>query len=90
MRTELGRIAAPSERVRREESPLETQVRKVAWLIAAIAIVTGAALVPLGVFAAGRPVADAVVFAVGLLVGNVPEGLLPVITLAPAAGVRSS
>ena len=28
------------------------------------------------------------VFAVGLLVGNVPEGLLPVITLALAVGVR--
>ena len=28
------------------------------------------------------------VFAVGLLVGNVPEGLLPVITLALALGVR--
>ena len=27
-------------------------------------------------------------FAVGLLVGNVPEGLLPVITLALAVGVR--
>ena len=39
-------------------------------------------------FGAGLPVSDAVVFAVGLLVGNVPEGLLPVITLALAVGVR--
>ena len=34
MGTELGRIAALSERVEREESPLERQVRRVAWLIA--------------------------------------------------------
>ena len=34
MQTELGRIAALSERVEREESPLERQVRRVAWLIA--------------------------------------------------------
>jgi len=88
MRTELGRIAALSERVERDESPLETQVRRVAWLIALIACVTGAAFVPLAVFGAGLPVSDAVVFAVGLLVGNVPEGLLPVITLALAVGVR--
>ena len=88
MHTELGRIAALSQRVEREESPLETQVRRVAWLIALIALVTGAAFVPLGVFAAGLPLSDAVVFAVGLLVGNVPEGLLPVITLALAVGVR--
>jgi calcium-translocating P-type ATPase len=88
MNTELGRIAALSSRVERDESPLETQVRRVAWLIALIAVATGVAFVPLAVFGAGLPVTDAVIFAVGLLVGNVPEGLLPVITLALAVGVR--
>ena len=88
MQTELGRIAALSERVERDESPLETQVRRVAWLIALIALLMGVAFVPLGVFGAGLSFSDAIVFAVGLLVGNVPEGLLPVITLALAVGVR--
>ena len=88
MRTELGRIAALSQRVEREESPLEGQVRRVAWLIAAIAVATAIAFVPLALFVAGLSLADSVVFAVGLLVGNVPEGLLPVITLALAVGVR--
>ncbi|HEY7633876.1 MAG TPA: cation-transporting P-type ATPase [Thermoleophilaceae bacterium] len=88
MGTELGRIAALSQRVEREESPLEQQVRRVAWLIALIAVLTGIAFVPIGVFGAGLSLADSVVFAVGLLVGNVPEGLLPVITLALAVGVR--
>ncbi|HXV04967.1 MAG TPA: cation-transporting P-type ATPase, partial [Solirubrobacterales bacterium] len=88
MRTELGRIAALSQLVEREESPLERQVRRVAWLIAAIAVVTAIAFMPLALVAAGLSLADSVVFAVGLLVGNVPEGLLPVITLALAVGVR--
>ena len=57
MGTELGRIAALSQRVGREESPLEHQVKR-----------------------AARPI--------GLLVANVPEGLLPTITLALAVGVR--
>ncbi|GAB3979505.1 cation-transporting P-type ATPase [Actinoallomurus acanthiterrae] len=88
MRTELGRIAALSQRLEREESPLETQVRRVAWLIALIAVLTGLAFIPVATFGAGLSLANAVVFAVGLLVGNVPEGLLPVITLALALGVR--
>ncbi len=88
MHTELGRIAALSEQVEPEESPLEAQVRRVAWLIALIAVAIGAAFVPIAVLGAGLSVGDAVVFAVGLLVGNVPEGLLPVITLALAVGVR--
>ena len=89
MRTELGRIAALSERVEREESPLETQVRRVAWLIAAVAIAVGVAFIPLGTLGAGLPLGDAVLFSIGLLVANVPEGLLPTITLALAVGVRT-
>ena len=88
MHTELGRVAALSERVEQEESPLESQVRRVAWLIAAIAVATGLAFMPVATLVAGLPLPDAIVFAVGLLVGNVPEGLLPVITLALAVGVR--
>jgi calcium-translocating P-type ATPase len=53
-----------------------------------IAVVAAAAFVPLGTLVAGLPVGDAVVFAIGLLVANVPEGLLPTITLALAVGVR--
>jgi calcium-translocating P-type ATPase len=88
MHTELGRIAALSQQVEKEESPLEQQVRRVAWLIALIAVVTGVAFVPIAMVGAGLSLQDSVVFAVGLLVGNVPEGLLPVITLALAVGVR--
>jgi len=40
-------------------------------------------------FGAGLSLRNSVVFAVGLLAGNVPEGLLPVITLALAVAVRS-
>jgi calcium-translocating P-type ATPase len=87
MTTELGRIAALTERVEREESPLERQVRRVAWLIAAVATVVGLAFLPIGVLA-GLSLQEAFVFAVGLLVANVPEGLLPTITLSLAIAVR--
>jgi calcium-translocating P-type ATPase len=87
MGTELGRIAALSQRVGREESPLEHQVKRVAWLIAFVAVGAGVAFLPIGL-AAGLGLAAAISFAIGLLVANVPEGLLPTITLALAVGVR--
>jgi magnesium-transporting ATPase (P-type) len=87
MQTELGRIAALSQRTEREQSPLEREVRKVAWILAAVAIAMGAAFVPLGILA-GLSLAGSISFAIGLLLGNVPEGLLPTITLALAIGVR--
>ena len=87
MSTELGRIAALSQRVGREESPLEHQVKRAAWLIAFVAVGVGLAFLPIGL-AAGLSLAAAISFAIGLLVANVPEGLLPTITLALAVGVR--
>ncbi len=87
MHTELGRIASLSERVKEQPSPLERQVRRVAWLIAGVAVGMALAFIPLAIFGAGLSLRDSVVFAVGLLAGNVPEGLLPVITLALAVAV---
>ena len=87
MQTELGRIAALTERVEVEASPLERQVRRVAWLITLVAVLVGMAFLPIGVFAAGLSPDDAFAFAIGLIVANVPEGLLPTITLALAVGV---
>jgi calcium-translocating P-type ATPase len=87
MQTELGRIAALSERVRPEPSPLELQVRRVAWLIAVVAVAAGLAFLPIGWLAAGLTPTEALSFAIGLIVANVPEGLLPTITLALAVGV---
>lgn len=89
MQTELGRIAALSQRVDVEPSPLEVQVRRVAWLIAVVAVGAGLAFLPLGWLAAGLPPKDAFSFAIGLIVANVPEGLLPTITLALAVGVAA-
>jgi calcium-translocating P-type ATPase len=59
----------------------------VAWLIALVALVAGAAFLPIGWLVAGLPPGDAFNFAIGLIVANVPEGLLPTITLALAVGV---
>ena len=87
MKTELGRIAALSQRAGSEESPLEHQVKRATRLIAFVAVGVGAAFLPIGL-AAGLSLAAAASFAIGLLVANVPEGLLPTITLALAVGVR--
>jgi calcium-translocating P-type ATPase len=86
MQTELGRIAGLTGRAGHQSSPLELQIRRVAWLIAAVAVGVGLMFLPLGTLA-GLSLPDAAVFAIGLLVANVPEGLLPTITLALAVGV---
>jgi magnesium-transporting ATPase (P-type) len=88
MSSQLGRIAALSQRVKPEISPLQRRVNKVAWLIAAIAIGAGVVFFFAGTTLTGLSLAAAVTFAIGLLVANVPEGQLPTITLSLAGGVR--
>ena len=88
MGTQLGRIAALTQRVRVEVSPLQQQVNRAARLIAFVAVGAGLVFLVVGTAVAGLPLADALLFAIGLLVANVPEGLLPTITLALAVGVR--
>lgn len=87
MHSELGRIAALAQSGGEGPSPLERQVRHATWLIAAIAVGVGVSFLPLGLLA-GLGLSAALSFSIGLIVANVPEGLLPTITLALAAGVR--
>ncbi len=87
MSTEIGRIAALAQRDKPQPSPLELQIRDVARLISVVAVVAALVFLPLGLFA-GLSLSSAVSFAIGMLVANVPEGLLPTITLALAVGVR--
>jgi magnesium-transporting ATPase (P-type) len=87
MHTELGRIATLSQRVKTDPSPLERQVRRATWIIAIVAVGVGVAFLPAGL-AAGLGWSAAISFSIGLIVANVPEGLLPTITLALAVGVR--
>ena len=84
----VGRIAALSQRGEPEISPLQRQVNRVAWLIAAIAVAAGVLFFFAGTTLAGLSLTAAVTFAIGLLVANVPEGLSPTITLSLAGGVR--
>jgi magnesium-transporting ATPase (P-type) len=88
MHTQLGRIAALSQTVVEEISPLQRQVNRAAQLIAFVAVGLGVTFFVVGHLIAGLSLADSGVFAIGLLVANVPEGLLPTITLALAVGVR--
>jgi len=88
MTTQLGRIAALSQRVAPEISPLQRQVNRVAWLIAGIGVTAAIIFFLIGLGVAGLTLGAAVTFAIGLLVANVPEGLLPTITLSLAGGVR--
>ncbi|WP_448205667.1 cation-translocating P-type ATPase [Azospirillum sp. sgz302134] len=85
--TEFGRIARLTQGEERERSPLLAEIARVSRIIGILATVAGVALALIGM-QAGLPLWSAFVFGIGVIVANVPEGLLPTVTLALAMGAR--
>ena len=85
-RTELGHIARMTEQAR-PETPLERDIQRLVRTVALIAAGVGAGFFAL-MLMLGVPVADGFVFAIGVTVALVPEGLLPTVTLSLAIGAQ--
>ncbi|HEY6010399.1 MAG TPA: cation-transporting P-type ATPase [Nitrospirota bacterium] len=85
MRTEFGRIAHLTGTVTPGLSPLQKEIVMITRIVAAIATVTGVLFLGIG-YLSGRTFWENFLFAVGIIVANVPEGLLPTVTLALAMG----
>jgi magnesium-transporting ATPase (P-type) len=86
--TEFGHIAQLTTKVNREPSTLEIQISQIVRIITIIAVSMGA-IVFLGTsLLVGMEVKESFVFAIGIIVALVPEGLLPTVTLALAMGVQ--
>src|SRR5574337_93470 len=87
MNTEFGKIAHLTSGIEAEMSPLQQEIRKLTRLIGGVSTGIGLAFFGLGILI-GRSFWENFVFAVGVLVANVPEGLLPTVTLALAVGAQ--
>jgi len=84
-RTEFGKIASLSRDIRRPMTPLEKETARMVRILTAIAVTMGVLFFAYGV-AAGQPLWVNLVFMLGIIVANVPEGLLPTFTLALSMG----
>ncbi|MEA5574366.1 cation-transporting P-type ATPase [Calothrix sp. UHCC 0171] len=86
--TEFGQVAHLTTEVKREPSTLEVQVARIVRIITMIAISMGVTVFLLSHWLIGMDVTESFIFAIGIIVANVPEGLLPTVTLALALGVK--
>lgn len=86
--TEFGQVAHLTTVVKRDPSTLEIQVARIVRIITAIAVSMGAIVFLLAYFLVGIEVKESFIFAIGIIVALVPEGLLPTVTLSLAIGVR--
>lgn len=86
--TEFGQVAHMTATVKREPSTLEVQINRVVHIITAIALGMGVLVFLLTNLMVGMGAKESFIFAIGIIVALVPEGLLPTVTLALAFGVK--
>ncbi len=86
--TEFGRIAQLTQAQSERPSPLQRELARITRLVTLLAVGLGVVSFVVGVLFAGLPPVAGFLFAIGIIVANVPEGLLPTLTLALALGVR--
>jgi calcium-translocating P-type ATPase len=81
MRTEFGKIAHLTQTAREEISPLHKEIAHLSLVTAILAILISLLFFSLG-WMIGVPLWKDFIFAIGIIVAMVPEGLLPTLTLA--------
>jgi magnesium-transporting ATPase (P-type) len=88
MQTQLGQIAQSTAALRAGISPLGRALSALAGTITRVAAVAGLVVFLLSYFVQDLPLQGAIIFAIGMIVAFVPEGLLPTVTLALALARR--
>ena len=88
MSTEIGQIAYLTQTVKEDISPLQREIGRLTKVITLVAVIMGAAFFFVGTSLAKMSFVAASIFAIGIILGNVPEGLMPTVTMALALGVQ--
>jgi len=79
--TEFGKIASLTKHVRATLTPMQREIIHITRIMTLIALLMGGVFFALGLLS-GKSSLMASIFALSLIVANVPEGLLPTITLS--------
>jgi len=87
MHTEFGNIARLTQTLREPPSPLQIEIARLSRLVALFALMLGAVFFLIGQWV-GLSFWANLVFAIGIIVANVPEGLLPTVTLSLAMATQ--
>ena len=81
MNTEIGHIVTLTKEADTVMTPMRRELQRFITIISAIAIFLGISFFIISV-ATGKGAMSSLVFAIGIIIANVPEGLLPTVTMA--------
>ena len=87
-RTQFGAISALTASLEEAAGPLRQEIEDLARTTAVVAVIAGLVIWGVSTVVLRREFGEGFVFAIGVLVALVPEGLLPTLSLSLALGVQ--
>ncbi|KNZ42603.1 cation-translocating P-type ATPase [Acetobacterium bakii] len=88
MSTEFGKIAGMTQSQKEVQSPLQKELKRVTRTVSVMAVSIGVFFFIASILLPNANVAESFIFAMGMIIAFVPEGLLPTVTLSLAMGVQ--
>lgn len=88
MNTDFGKIASLTEQVQEDQNPLDKEINTLVKQLALLAVSIGVAFFLIATLAIHSPLVQSFVFALGMIVAFIPEGLEPTVTLSLAGSVQ--
>ena len=88
MATQFGQIANLTQNMGDDKSPLQKELDHLTKQISLIAVTVGVIFFIAATVFVNEPLAKAFIFALGMIVAFIPEGLLPTVTLSLAMAVQ--
>jgi sodium/potassium-transporting ATPase subunit alpha len=82
--TVIGRIANLSDSAEKKQTPLSIEIERFIFIVSAVAIFLGVSFFLIGWLVKKTDLVTNLVFCIGIIVANVPEGLLATVTVSLA------
>lgn len=86
--TQIGNITQTTAHIVRRKSTLDAQIQKITRTLSIIAVTLGILAFLASTMITGFSASSALIFAIGIIVANIPEGLMPTVSLSLALGVQ--
>ncbi|MGM9891979.1 cation-translocating P-type ATPase [Limosilactobacillus sp.] len=88
MATDFGQIATLTQNVKEESSPLQKELGVLTKQLSILAVSISVVFFIIATFFVHYPLVKSFIFALGMIVAFIPEGLLPTVTLSLAGAVQ--
>lgn len=86
--TQIGTITETTAHIKPRKSTLELQIKKITKILVMVALTIGTISFFISFLVGDFKINAALIFAIGMIVANIPEGLMPTVSLSLALSVQ--